>query len=237
MSEEHETYRPKSPDLSGFVPPPRLTRLPSYQTPTEASFPPGFAFSPRGSYDASPYFSPQNSQPSSYFGSQSHSQPPFAFLPKISRTPSVPTIPSQHSQQQVTTYSQPRQPPPTFSSPSYSSQKSSQGPHCESPVTSQYPDMPRTRAKRSAEESDQDYDPSNNAPSRTTLAPMMDTASGPPAMSSDTDPALTVDVRTKFPVARIKRIMQADEDVGKVAQATPTAVGKSPPPPDPKSLY
>lgn len=31
-------------------------------------------------------------------------------------------------------------------------------------------------------------------------------------------------VATKFPVARIKRIMQADEDVGKVAQVTPTAV-------------
>lgn len=33
-----------------------------------------------------------------------------------------------------------------------------------------------------------------------------------------------VDVRTKFPVARIKRIMQADEEVGKVAQVTPIAV-------------
>lgn len=33
-----------------------------------------------------------------------------------------------------------------------------------------------------------------------------------------------VEVKTKFPVARIKRIMQADEDVGKVAQVTPTAV-------------
>jgi Dr1-associated corepressor len=37
-----------------------------------------------------------------------------------------------------------------------------------------------------------------------------------------------VEVRTKFPVARIKRIMQADEDVGKVAQVTPIAVGKAP---------
>lgn len=37
----------------------------------------------------------------------------------------------------------------------------------------------------------------------------------------------SIDVRTKFPVARIKRIMQADEDVGKVAQATPTAVAKA----------
>jgi histone H3/H4 len=36
-----------------------------------------------------------------------------------------------------------------------------------------------------------------------------------------------IEVRTKFPVARIKRIMQADEDVGKVAQATPTAVSKA----------
>ena len=36
-----------------------------------------------------------------------------------------------------------------------------------------------------------------------------------------------IEVKTKFPVARIKRIMQADEDVGKVAQVTPTAVCKS----------
>lgn len=35
-----------------------------------------------------------------------------------------------------------------------------------------------------------------------------------------------IEVKTKFPVARIKRIMQADEDVGKVAQTTPTAVCK-----------
>jgi Dr1-associated corepressor len=36
-----------------------------------------------------------------------------------------------------------------------------------------------------------------------------------------------ITVHTKFPVARIKRIMQADEDVGKVAQVTPTAVSKA----------
>lgn len=34
-------------------------------------------------------------------------------------------------------------------------------------------------------------------------------------------------VKTKFPVARIKRIVQADEDVGKVAQVTPVVVCKS----------
>lgn len=37
-----------------------------------------------------------------------------------------------------------------------------------------------------------------------------------------------IEVRTKFPVARIKRIMQADEDVGKVAQVTPVVVCKYP---------
>lgn len=35
-----------------------------------------------------------------------------------------------------------------------------------------------------------------------------------------------IELKTKFPVARIKRIMQADEDIGKVAQVTPTAVCK-----------
>ena len=35
-----------------------------------------------------------------------------------------------------------------------------------------------------------------------------------------------IDLKTKFPVARIKRIMQADEEVGKVAQVTPVVVCK-----------
>ncbi|KAL6878011.1 DNA polymerase epsilon subunit C [Trichoderma longibrachiatum] len=44
----------------------------------------------------------------------------------------------------------------------------------------------------------------------------------PPAPAIEPSP-----VRTKFPTARIKRIMQADEEVGKVAQQTPIAVGKA----------
>ncbi|KAH7117805.1 DNA polymerase-like protein epsilon subunit C [Dendryphion nanum] len=34
-------------------------------------------------------------------------------------------------------------------------------------------------------------------------------------------------IRNHFPVARIKRIMQADDDVGKVAQVTPVVVSKA----------
>jgi len=40
-------------------------------------------------------------------------------------------------------------------------------------------------------------------------------------------PSQGIEVKTKFPVARIKRIMQADEEVGKVAQVTPVAVSKA----------
>lgn len=41
----------------------------------------------------------------------------------------------------------------------------------------------------------------------------------------------------KFPVARIKKIMQADEDVGKVAQATPVLICKSCPLSPPVSYF
>lgn len=34
-------------------------------------------------------------------------------------------------------------------------------------------------------------------------------------------------IKTHFPSARIKKIMQSDEDVGKVAQATPIVIGRA----------
>ncbi|KAJ5280714.1 hypothetical protein N7478_006086 [Penicillium angulare] len=61
------------------------------------------------------------------------------------------------------------------------------------------------------------------------LAPML--ASMPvapmPEEVPQARPGAGIEVKTKFPVARIKRIMQADEDVGKVAQVTPVAVSKA----------
>jgi hypothetical protein len=41
------------------------------------------------------------------------------------------------------------------------------------------------------------------------------------------DPTLGVQLKTSFPVARIKRIMQADDDIGKVAQVTPHVVSRA----------
>lgn len=57
------------------------------------------------------------------------------------------------------------------------------------------------------------------------LAPAF--ADAPPIKSEDSDPTLGCKLNTSFPVARIKRIMQADEDIGKVAQVTPTVVSRA----------
>ncbi|TKA29873.1 hypothetical protein B0A50_03237 [Salinomyces thailandicus] len=49
----------------------------------------------------------------------------------------------------------------------------------------------------------------------------------PTSTQPSADPTLGVQLKTSFPVARIKRIMQADEDVGKVAQVTPHVVSRA----------
>jgi DNA-binding GntR family transcriptional regulator len=56
------------------------------------------------------------------------------------------------------------------------------------------------------------------------MEPIEQVLSEEPPEPPKQDPAAGIEVKTKFPVARIKRIMQADEDVGKVAQVTPIAV-------------
>ena len=45
-----------------------------------------------------------------------------------------------------------------------------------------------------------------------------------PESSNEGASGSTAQWRSRFPVARIKKIMQADEDVGKVAQVTPVAI-------------
>ncbi|EXJ87292.1 hypothetical protein A1O3_04251 [Capronia epimyces CBS 606.96] len=87
--------------------------------------------------------------------------------------------------------------------------------------------MARTRQRKAAEDLDSDFNPNHSA----NTANPIKTEQPPPPQSltsiATPDPSHGIEVKTKFPVARIKRIMQADEDVGKVAQATPTAVSKA----------
>ncbi|KIW19233.1 hypothetical protein PV08_03527 [Exophiala spinifera] len=234
MSNPNNTnYRPKSPNLSGVHPPPKLTRIPSYHP--EPEVPADFPVSARGSYDASPFFSPQSTTPStSYFASRP-SNPSSSYSPQAFRTPSIPTQApsSSHSQTLPHSYDQfnsSYHPPPQTHQPFDQNYPVQPHPQQSFPFHSetfgQLPaDMPRTR-RAAAEELNSSYDP-NGAGSGIPVK-MEQPSAAPPVMPiATTDPSHGIDVRTKFPVARIKRIMQADEDVGKVAQATPTAVSKA----------
>ena len=81
--------------------------------------------------------------------------------------------------------------------------------------------MPRGVRK---EESMQDADYMPDAPASIGQRP--DTGNGTNTAGGSTLPPNVDDIVIKnhFPVARIKRIMQADDDVGKVAQVTPVVV-------------
>ncbi|KIX07909.1 uncharacterized protein Z518_02563 [Rhinocladiella mackenziei CBS 650.93] len=244
MSEEHDhpgpEYRPRSPDLSGFdAPLPRLNRIPSYHAPqADPNFPPGYSNSPRGSYDASPFFSPQTTTPStSYFGFRTQSSfPTQTYSPHNFRTPNPAgqASPSRPSQPLAETYTNPtsshysppqhRQPfNPTYSNPPTSRQFSAP----PSGLAQSYGDMPQTRPKKAAEDLDLDYNPAAHETTATSIKAEQTRPLQSLVPMATTDPSHGIDVKTKFPVARIKRIMQADEDVGKVAQATPTAVSKA----------
>ncbi|KKA28282.1 hypothetical protein TD95_001847 [Thielaviopsis punctulata] len=74
-----------------------------------------------------------------------------------------------------------------------------------------------------------EHEPEVEMSSMSDAAPMSaSAASAPISMSAASLPPLEpAPVKTKFPTARIKRIMQADEEVGKVAQQAPIAVGKA----------
>ncbi|KAI4799059.1 histone-fold-containing protein [Aureobasidium sp. EXF-8846] len=65
-------------------------------------------------------------------------------------------------------------------------------------------------------------------PARRGRKPKSENANGaaPPTPMKKMDTG-GIEVKTKFPTARIKRIMQADEDVGKVAQVTPVVMAKA----------
>lgn len=66
----------------------------------------------------------------------------------------------------------------------------------------------------------------NSVPPEATSGDASDTA-GDGAGDASNDLRYERDIKTQFPVARIKRLMQSDEDVGKVAQATPVVVAKA----------
>jgi hypothetical protein len=75
--------------------------------------------------------------------------------------------------------------------------------------------MPRG-VKKEESMQDADYMPDASGPA------MADAGNG--VGGADTPNIDNITIKNHFPVARIKRIMQADDDVGKVAQVTPVVV-------------
>lgn len=103
-------------------------------------------------------------------------------------------------------------------SPFFNQHRPSQG-HITQPYVPPYqPSYDEEMARRSSRLQ------AENPPVPDPSAPLPAVASSIPDEAPQTRPGVGVEVKTKFPVARIKRIMQADEDVGKVAQVTPIAV-------------
>lgn len=248
-----DDYRPKSPDLNFFgttdpppqqqpqPPPPHLQLSsqsrqphphPQYQSPLRVNPPP-----PPQNWYQSPQDDPYNSHSRS-FSYSAHAQSPtesgfYSYQPMSATSPSYTSPrfpPNQYQYQQNSAAQAQRQAyegqelepyfPPgvsphtaAFQPPAYHSPT---GYHTQLPgyVKSEDPDTLDIKPAVKAEEAAED---SKMPPRRAAAA----------AAATDNPTIEPSPVKTKFPTARIKRIMQADEEVGKVAQQTPIAVGKA----------
>ncbi|KAK3901928.1 hypothetical protein C8A05DRAFT_44543 [Staphylotrichum tortipilum] len=137
-------------------------------------------------------------------------------------------------------------PPPSFYQPlyrgssqySYSPPPPHQFPPSLTATQPQQPRHPYEPPEPASAGGGEGYGPSDAMPPRRAAAAAAAAAVAAAAASDDNNtgggpssasPAAVeaAPVKTKFPTARIKRIMQADEEVGKVAQQTPIAVGKA----------
>jgi hypothetical protein len=78
--------------------------------------------------------------------------------------------------------------------------------------------MPRVKKEESMQDADYMADES------VSIGKLPDTGNGTSGGSSLPPNVDDIIIKNHFPVARIKRIMQADDDVGKVAQVTPVVV-------------
>lgn len=251
MSEDD--YRPKSPDLDfGSYSPPHQDQpqQPQQQPPQQRQQPAPLRVNPPQNW----YQSPQgqddynHSRSYSYSATATAQSPPgsafYSYQPLSATTPlanyNSPRFPPQpyqtqqhgHPQQAYTGQEQqPYFPPAVAPHASGYQQPAYQSSYPQQDYTQPGPYQPyikpenpyNQQAQFKAEDSvattvkAEDPEDSKMPPRRAAAA----------AAAADTPAVEPSPVKTKFPTARIKRIMQADEEVGKVAQQTPIAVGKA----------
>ncbi|KAF3405588.1 DNA polymerase epsilon subunit C [Talaromyces pinophilus] len=201
MTDPESSYRPRSPDFSSF---------PSFPNTFNNAYQPQPAFlaSPHGqraSYDASPFFAGYQPPVANSRIPQQQYQQPF-YNPVYDNNPydddmarrSARLSAQAQAQAQVHTQVQPQ------------FQQQQQPPHAQIQAHHQAP-------------------PPHPSEQQKFIFDQHVAAVAPKEESDERKPKPWdgIDVKTKFPVARIKRIMQADEEVGKVAQVTPIAVSKA----------
>ncbi|KAF4632712.1 hypothetical protein G7Y89_g5420 [Cudoniella acicularis] len=205
------TYAPQSPDLSSFLPSPSKQPQP-YQPTSTSSYAPrspvlsAYNTNPQQHHQTQSLHAYQSNQQSSSFGGATN----FGDY-NAQYMPPIPALPPSHS---------------------FSNSSAPAG----APSSSYYaPPGIKTENYSSAFDGANDYTPSptttTNMSARAARQPRNQASSS--SSNSNVPPQYknpnpnNIEIKTKFPVARIKRIMQADEEVGKVAQVTPVAVSKA----------
>ncbi|KAI1807972.1 hypothetical protein F4811DRAFT_503915 [Daldinia bambusicola] len=239
MSTQDSSYAPKSPDLSSFYSSSTSDIPQDHNVPGGYSFQPGIGAGPGvGSGAPLRYNQPQPHQFSTYqssvpptsapayggSGSRDHNNTAFSTYPPQGSAGQQGQqgqylSPLQQTQQFAQTNQSPYllQPPnhPTSYYPSYSESASPAAYRQLQAQLQTQPSQPQTSQPPTTPIQFNPSGPQNNMPPRKIA---------PAAKQNEIEPS---PVKTKFPTARIKRIMQADEEVGKVAQQTPIAVGKA----------
>ncbi|CAD0086419.1 unnamed protein product [Aureobasidium vineae] len=234
-----QSYAPRSPELSGYAPrSPDLTAYRPVSPQAQDLYAPQSPDLPGLQQPQHPY-AQQTSIPSGFGLDQHQQQPLRQHIPQ--------TYPLQQPGYTLAHHSL-QQPSQSFSSDPYQQQQQQLGFGQQAAYQQQYPPYPempvqtRNRGVRTpAEVGSYNYDNGNvkeeepaweqhpqpiaQTPARRGRKPKSETANGaaPPTPMKKMDTG-GVEVKTKFPTARIKRIMQADEDVGKVAQVTPVVM-------------
>lgn len=210
-------YRPRSPDFSSLqtsfpTPSFNYANSPFTNQPTTPTYPPPPPLAHRASYDASPFFSPQYQRPGIPPSHPSQQYVPPLFTPvDYDSDADMSRRSARISSRAAAADAVPFAPGPLSAPlPNYNPQPAMAAP----PVPPQVANSAPVPAPRPAPA------PAPAPASAPTVPATVPSNSGGPSKS----PAAGIEVKTKFPVARIKRIMQADEDVGKVAQVTPIAV-------------
>ncbi|KAL2109478.1 hypothetical protein VUR80DRAFT_2394 [Thermomyces stellatus] len=255
MAGNEDSYVPKSPDFSSFFAQPSQPPFPpiennrTQQPPHHPHQPPPGGYQiPRSpaahTHAPSPAQAPQLDQHPPQF--QPHSAPTFSTAaqtqPGISPYNNGPSHPGgtphphqQPHQQPPYQYQPPRSglQPPHQPPQQYPPHSAYPGPHQPGhhqpsfpqgyPNQTSHPYQPNSHPYSISPGGAYNSPTSPQQPIKSEeMAPRRGTQQAPQAPPIEPSP-----VKTKFPTARIKRIMQADEEVGKVAQQTPIAVGKA----------